>query len=155
MRASPTPKAVTSTEAGVTDQVQSKSSKVMPPSGVPAVDDESNSTHPSLLPFDTSWLDSPRPSSTYHPSTHNFNLESSPDLLWVPWSTDTALDLSLPFANIQTMNGGKDPDIVDWDGPNDPENPLNWSRAKKWTTVSIISIITLIRYVRSQMVDQY
>jgi hypothetical protein len=53
------------------------------------------------------------------------------------------------------MDGGKDPDIVDWDGPNDPENPLNWSRAKKWTTVSIISIITLIRYVRSQMVDQY
>jgi hypothetical protein len=25
-----------------------------------------------------------------------------------------------------------DPNIVDWDGEHDPENPLNWSAKKKW-----------------------
>jgi hypothetical protein len=25
-----------------------------------------------------------------------------------------------------------DPNIVDWDGEHDPENPLNWSARKKW-----------------------
>jgi hypothetical protein len=26
----------------------------------------------------------------------------------------------------------QDPNIVDWDGEQDPENPLNWSAKKKW-----------------------
>jgi hypothetical protein len=25
-----------------------------------------------------------------------------------------------------------DPNMVTWDGPDDPENPQNWSQAKKW-----------------------
>ena len=33
-------------------------------------------------------------------------------------------------------------DIVDWDGPDDPENPLNWSPARKWTTIVLVSAIT-------------
>jgi hypothetical protein len=28
-----------------------------------------------------------------------------------------------------------DPNIVDWDGEADPENPLNWSARKKWYAV--------------------
>jgi hypothetical protein len=31
-----------------------------------------------------------------------------------------------------------DPDIVDWDGETDPENPLNWSPRKKWYADSIL-----------------
>lgn len=34
--------------------------------------------------------------------------------------------------------------VVDWDGPDDPENPLNWSQAKKWANIATISSITLI-----------
>lgn len=37
-----------------------------------------------------------------------------------------------------------DPNIVDWDGPDDPENPLNWSSGLKWGIVSTISSITFI-----------
>lgn len=39
----------------------------------------------------------------------------------------------------------KDPGVVDWDGPNDPANPLNWSFSKKTLAVGIVSAITFIR----------
>jgi DHA1 family multidrug resistance protein-like MFS transporter len=37
--------------------------------------------------------------------------------------------------------------IVGWDGPDDPENPYNWSTAKKYTTLAPISAITFIMFV--------
>lgn len=37
-----------------------------------------------------------------------------------------------------------DPNIVNWDGPDDPENPMNWSSNKKATAIGIISFITLL-----------
>lgn len=37
-----------------------------------------------------------------------------------------------------------DPNIVDWDGPDDPSNPLNWSISKKTTTISMVSFLTLL-----------
>lgn len=40
----------------------------------------------------------------------------------------------------------RDPDIVDWDGPDDPENPLNWSGRKKVVATATISLITLLTY---------
>jgi len=39
--------------------------------------------------------------------------------------------------------------IVDWDGPDDPMNPLNWSAAKKHTHVAIVSLFTLSALVFS------
>ena len=36
------------------------------------------------------------------------------------------------------------PNIVDWDGPNDSANPLNWSKSIRIGHVALISIITLI-----------
>jgi hypothetical protein len=40
-----------------------------------------------------------------------------------------------------------DPNIVDWDGPEDPENPRNWSKAKKMLNISLISLSVLYTYV--------
>lgn len=37
-----------------------------------------------------------------------------------------------------------DPDIVDWDGPNDPENPMNWSRGRKWWISILTAFLTLV-----------
>nr|UOS85805.1 MFS transporter [Hypoxylon rubiginosum] len=34
--------------------------------------------------------------------------------------------------------------IVDWDGPDDPENPINWSSAKTWGHVAIVSLLTFL-----------
>lgn len=41
----------------------------------------------------------------------------------------------------------KDPNLVDWDGPNDPENPQNWSVRFKWLMTIVVIIMTVNVYV--------
>ena len=38
-----------------------------------------------------------------------------------------------------------DPNIVDWDGPDDPENPMNWPAWKVKAHIFLVSAITFIR----------
>jgi len=40
-----------------------------------------------------------------------------------------------------------DPNLVDWDGPDDPANPMNWTEHKKWKTVTVVSCISWVVYV--------
>ncbi|KAF2707434.1 MFS general substrate transporter [Pleomassaria siparia CBS 279.74] len=37
-----------------------------------------------------------------------------------------------------------DANVVWWDGPDDPENPLNWGYKKKWGTVILVAAITFL-----------
>jgi hypothetical protein len=37
-----------------------------------------------------------------------------------------------------------DPNIVWWDGDDDPANPLNWSAWSKWMNFSIVAVATFI-----------
>jgi hypothetical protein len=32
--------------------------------------------------------------------------------------------------------------LVDWDGPNDPQNPQNWSLSRKWWLVGLVAAVT-------------
>lgn len=41
-----------------------------------------------------------------------------------------------------------DPNIVDWDGPDDPQNPMNWTEKKKWSNIATLSLVTLITYAK-------
>jgi hypothetical protein len=41
-------------------------------------------------------------------------------------------------------NVDNDPHIVNWDGPDDPANPQNWSMKKKTITVLIVSSVTFV-----------
>ncbi|KAL9610375.1 MAG: hypothetical protein Q9167_004915 [Letrouitia subvulpina] len=50
-------------------------------------------------------------------------------------------------------NYPEDPNIVDWDGPDDPENPLNWSVAKKLAAIGIVSMITLLSPLASTVIS--
>ncbi len=34
--------------------------------------------------------------------------------------------------------------IVDWDGPNDPDMAMNWTSGKKWTMTFLLSTLTLL-----------
>lgn len=43
----------------------------------------------------------------------------------------------------------KNSDIVDWDGPNDPENPMNWVQVRKWTIIALVSAMTFDVFVSS------
>ncbi|KAK4546145.1 hypothetical protein LTR36_002282 [Oleoguttula mirabilis] len=44
-----------------------------------------------------------------------------------------------------------DPNVVDWDGPDDPANPLNWSPGKKWANIGVLSLLTLLTPLASSM----
>lgn len=37
-----------------------------------------------------------------------------------------------------------DENIIDFDGPNDPENAVNWPAKKKWAVVFILAAMTFI-----------
>jgi hypothetical protein len=39
--------------------------------------------------------------------------------------------------------------IVDWEGPDDPQNPHNWTKSQKAACITIVSVITFITSVRS------
>lgn len=47
---------------------------------------------------------------------------------------------------------GDDETLVTWDGPQDPENPKNWSLKKKWIITIVVSLFTFISPVSSSMV---
>lgn len=44
-----------------------------------------------------------------------------------------------------------DPNGVDWDGPSDPQNPLNWRVGVKWTHIIVVSIMTFFSPLGSTM----
>ncbi|KAJ5110416.1 hypothetical protein N7532_000951 [Penicillium argentinense] len=46
----------------------------------------------------------------------------------------------------------QDAKLVDWEGPNDPENPKNWVNKKKWAATITVSLFTFISPVSSSMV---
>ncbi|EXJ95583.1 hypothetical protein A1O1_00705 [Capronia coronata CBS 617.96] len=46
----------------------------------------------------------------------------------------------------------KDPNLVTWEGPEDPANPKNWIYRKKWAATLIVSAFTFISPVSSSMV---
>ncbi|KAK2004456.1 major facilitator superfamily transporter [Colletotrichum falcatum] len=46
----------------------------------------------------------------------------------------------------------RDPNLVAWDGPNDPGNPKQWSLRRKWAAVFCVSCFTLLSPVSSSMV---
>ncbi|KAL2042953.1 hypothetical protein N7G274_004011 [Stereocaulon virgatum] len=52
----------------------------------------------------------------------------------------------------KTSKSGKDPNLVSWQGPNDPENPKNWSFKRKWAATIVVSSFTFISPVSSSMV---
>ncbi|KAF2457244.1 major facilitator superfamily domain-containing protein [Lineolata rhizophorae] len=44
-----------------------------------------------------------------------------------------------------------DPNVVFWDGPDDPQNPMNWSAFIRWGSISVISCITFVTPLGSAM----
>jgi DHA1 family multidrug resistance protein-like MFS transporter len=42
------------------------------------------------------------------------------------------------------LEAEKDPNLIDWDGPADPENPHNWSRGYKWFITGVLGIVTFV-----------
>jgi multidrug resistance protein len=47
-------------------------------------------------------------------------------------------------APLEEQDEPRDPNIIDWDGPNDPENPQNWAASRKWGIIAALGAVTLI-----------
>ncbi|KAL2052844.1 hypothetical protein ABVK25_006783 [Lepraria finkii] len=80
--------------------------------------------------------------------------KASPDLEKETMETDLEVGTrSSSSSNKEedTQQAGSDPNIVDWDGPDDPANPMNWSEKLKWGNVAVISSITFLTPLASSM----
>lgn len=51
----------------------------------------------------------------------------------------------------EAMTEPVDPNIVDWEGSDDPENPYNWPAKKKWWNIAILSMLTFLIPLASSM----
>ncbi|KAH7408174.1 cycloheximide resistance protein [Phaeosphaeria sp. MPI-PUGE-AT-0046c] len=61
-------------------------------------------------------------------------------------SLNEGFEKALPEAGSSEIQGAQptNSDIVDFDGVHDPQNPLNWSAARKITSIAIISCLTFV-----------
>jgi len=41
--------------------------------------------------------------------------------------------------------------VVDWDGPDDVANPINWPSHSRWAQIIMISVLGLVTYVASPL----
>ncbi|GES64978.1 major facilitator superfamily domain, general substrate transporter [Aspergillus terreus] len=59
---------------------------------------------------------------------------------------------TLPAEPSLDAESHKDPDLVAWNGPADPENPKNWPKSVKWKNTWVISLFVFISPVSSSMI---
>ncbi|KAF2861493.1 MFS general substrate transporter [Piedraia hortae CBS 480.64] len=52
----------------------------------------------------------------------------------------------------RSKKGESDINLVTWDGPDDPDNPKNWPKNKKWAATITVSLFTFISPVSSSMI---
>ncbi|KZF26964.1 MFS general substrate transporter [Xylona heveae TC161] len=96
---------------------------------------------------DQRWAE-PHLDQAYHDQVNEKNNTNVSDLEKGPVhssATSNTLDISG-----EGDNGG-DPNIVFWDGSNDPANPYNWSKGVKLGHIALVSLITLITPLASSM----
>ncbi|MCJ1444056.1 MAG: hypothetical protein MMC23_004556 [Stictis urceolatum] len=57
--------------------------------------------------------------------------------------------LPQPVPVSTTAASTTDPNLVTWDGPDDPDNPKNWPTSKKWTTLLPMSLFNFLSSMSS------
>jgi hypothetical protein len=78
--------------------------------------------------------------------------ETTSDGLPVPYHADTKSTKSSDDQEKDAaLTPPKDPNMVDWDGPDDPQYPRNWSFGRKWAAIAVVSSFVLITPIASSM----
>ncbi|PYI14593.1 MFS multidrug transporter [Aspergillus violaceofuscus CBS 115571] len=91
---------------------------------------ERTATAPAHAPAPT-YPPSPSPERSEHRPSHSS-------------ASSTVVHDDVEKQNVEpSAEAGKDPNIVDWDGPDDPEYPPNWSELRKWTITIILGLMTV------------
>jgi hypothetical protein len=91
------------------------------------------------------------PSTT---STRPPSLITEKEMKPVTLERDAEKALSLATGSVDgdaDEDAPQDPNIVDFDGPDDPQHPMNWGFTKKWGMVALISAITFLTPLASSM----
>lgn len=65
--------------------------------------------------------------------------------------TDKDVEKGMAEATAEEADAPRDSNIVDWEGPDDPQNPYNWPAKKKWANIGILSLLTLLVPLASSM----
>ena len=47
-------------------------------------------------------------------------------------------------SGLASLEAEEQTDLIDWDGPQDPENPQNWSTKYRWYTIMILACMTFV-----------
>jgi hypothetical protein len=45
----------------------------------------------------------------------------------------------------------ENPNVVDWDGPDDPQNPINFPESIKWGNIGVLSVLSTLTPLASSM----
>jgi hypothetical protein len=78
------------------------------------------------------------------PGMFRFDIISHPALRMASAAGSSKITPSQLDADLEKKD---DSMVVDWDGPEDHDNPRNWPSRKRWAHVIIISVLALITYV--------
>jgi multidrug resistance protein len=77
-------------------------------------------------------------------------LEGSPLHTHIPLESSAARDLEANSEH-QKPEDTKDPNIVSWDGPDDPEKPTNWPKTFRWVMITLVSSVTFVAGLSSSI----
>lgn len=82
-------------------------------------------------------------------SEHKVDSISSDGIELITKKADLEANVSASFdrsgLDQEKEDQAADPNVVDWDGPEDPKNPMNWPAWKIKTHIFLVSAITFIR----------
>lgn len=76
-----------------------------------------------------------------HSSTSNLEMSDAEEQNDLPKDIEGGADRDTQ--NESASQEARDPNLVEWDGPNDPENPLNWPSFKRTGHVVLASVAAL------------
>ena len=51
-----------------------------------------------------------------------------------------------------TATNMADSDVIDWEGKDDPRNPMNWTSRRKWNNLAVICALTFLTPMASSMI---
>lgn len=101
--------------------------------------------HDADIPSNAGYIDEKKNASNTPSSIAGSNAERDPE------KASTQDEQSEATKGPDVSATPADPDIVDWDGPEDLANPMNWSTGKKATMIFLLSLLTLITPLASSM----
>jgi len=79
--------------------------------------------------------------------------EEVPEIrMGIPDERDVEARPKITKTKSRASSKGRDPNLISWDGPDDPENPKNWAMKRKWAATFVVSSFTFISPVSSSMV---